>query len=155
MRAHPQTTLDLPGPDATAALGRALAARLGAGDALLLSGPVGAGKTHLARALIREAQRAAGGPIEEVPSPTYTLVQTYDAGGLEIWHVDLYRLTGTTDAAELGLEEAFDAALCLVEWPDRLGGAAPPDALRLELTDAGGGRRARLAGPAALLDGLS
>lgn len=123
-------TLELASPEATEALARALAPRLGAGDALLLEGPLGAGKTAFARALI-QALLAREGRAEEVPSPSYTLVQSYSAGALAIWHADLYRLSGPEEAEELGLAEAFAAALCLVEWPDRLGALAPADALRL------------------------
>lgn len=137
----------LPDPAATEALGRWLAGRLATGDVLLLDGPVGAGKTHLARALIRH-RLAAAGRIEDVPSPTFTLVQTYDDGAGEIWHADLYRLTHPDQIAELGLEEAFDHALCLVEWPDRLGSLTPSRALRLHLAAEGEGRRATLSGPA-------
>ncbi|MDE3120195.1 MAG: tRNA (adenosine(37)-N6)-threonylcarbamoyltransferase complex ATPase subunit type 1 TsaE [Paracoccaceae bacterium] len=122
--------LTLPSPEATAALAEWLAPRLMPGDVLLLSGPIGAGKTHFARALI-QARLAAAGLHEDVPSPTFTLVQVYDAGGVEIWHADLYRLTHPDEAVELGLEQAFDTAICLVEWPDRLGAAAPADALSL------------------------
>ena len=148
-------TLDLPDTAATDRLGRALAGRLGAGDVVGLEGPVGAGKTHLARAAIRAAQAAAGTPPEDVPSPTYTLVQTYRAGNLEIWHADLYRLSAPDEAWELGLEEAFDTALCLIEWPDRMGGL-PGGALTVALEASVGGtaRRARLSGPARIVDGL-
>lgn len=140
-------TFALPDPDATDALGRWLAGQLGPGDVLLLVGPIGAGKTHLARALIQHRLAAAGRP-EDVPSPTFTLVQVYDDGAGEIWHADLYRLTHPDQVAELGLEEAFDHALCLVEWPDRLGSLTPPQALRLVLAQDGEGRRATLTGPA-------
>jgi tRNA threonylcarbamoyladenosine biosynthesis protein TsaE len=116
--------------DATAALAAALAPVLRAGDTLLLDGPVGAGKTAFARALI-QARMAATGPVEDVPSPSFALVQVYDLPDLTIWHVDLYRLDGIADTVELGLDEAFETALCLVEWPERLGGALPPDAARL------------------------
>ncbi len=125
-------TLALPSPEATAALGAWLAPRLAAGDTLLLEGPIGAGKTHLARALI-QTRLAALGQMEDVPSPSFTLVQCYEAGGVELWHADLYRLTGPDEIAELGLEEAFERAICLVEWPDRLGPLTPPEALRLSL----------------------
>lgn len=110
-------------------LARRLAPVLAAGDTLALSGPIGAGKSVLARAIIR-----ALGVTEDIPSPTFTLVQTYDAGGLEIWHADLYRLTGADELWELGLDEAFDGALCLIEWPDRLGQDLPSSALQIELT---------------------
>lgn len=101
------------------------AAVLTAGDTLLLEGDIGAGKTAFARALIR----ARLGRMEDVPSPTFTLVQTYDDGTLEIWHCDLYRLTAPEEVLELGLSDAFDDAICLIEWPDRLGDATPADAL--------------------------
>lgn len=131
--------LDLPTEDDTARLGRALAAILHAGDCLLLEGPIGAGKSHLARALIR----ARLGREEDVPSPTFTLVQTYP-GTPDIWHADLYRLTHPDEVLELGLEDAFSTAICLIEWPDRLGAALPANPLRLSLSSAGEGRRATL-----------
>ena len=118
--------------DATAALARWIAPQLAMGDCLLLPGPIGAGKTHFARALIRHLL-AAQGLAEEVPSPTFTLVQTYQAGALEIWHCDLYRLSSPHEALELGLDDAFQTALCLVEWPDRLGSLTPEGALTLRL----------------------
>ena len=97
-------TLHLPDADATARLGQYLARHLGRGDTLLLSGPVGAGKSHLARALIR----ARFGADTEVPSPSFTLVQTYgDPGEVEVWHADLYRLSHPDEIHELGLEAAF------------------------------------------------
>lgn len=120
-------------PAATEAMARRLAAVVRTGDTILLDGPIGAGKTHFARALIGALQVAAGQAPEEVPSPSFTLVQTYRVGEGEVWHADLYRLAGPAEVAELGLDLAFDAAICLVEWPDRLGGLAPPDALRLHL----------------------
>ena len=129
--AHASGPLNLPSPEATAALAARLAPHLRAGDTLLLEGPIGAGKTHFARHLIGALQDAAGVPAEEVPSPSYTLVQSYRAGALEIWHADLYRLGSADEALELGLDDAFGTALCLVEWPDRLGPAAPADALTL------------------------
>lgn len=102
----------------TALLARLLAVTARPGQSILLDGPVGAGKTHFARAFIRARQ---GDLAEDVPSPTYTLVQTYDDPmGTEIWHADLYRLTDPSELDELGLEEAQDNAICLIEWPDRL-----------------------------------
>lgn len=152
-------TLHLPDADATAALASRIAPMLRAGDVLLLEGPIGAGKTHFARSLI-QARLAAEGQAEDVPSPTYTLVQTYDAGGVEIWHADLYRLSDASEADELGLAQAFADAIVLVEWPDRLGPLWPAGALHLSLTPegTGDGRLARLTGGprwAALLDQLA
>ena len=146
-------TVDLPSPEATEAFAAALAPHLAAGDALLLEGPVGAGKTAFARALVGALRRAAGLPPEDVPSPTFTLVQTYATGGFETWHADLYRLGDPPEIAELGLEDAFADALCLVEWPDRLGDAAPPDAARLTFATVGPGeaRRVTIDAPAAFL----
>ncbi len=125
-------TLILDGPEATEGLARAMAPRLRAGDVVGLVGGLGAGKSHFARALVLTLLEASG-RIEEVPSPSYTLVQTYDAGGLEIWHADLYRLGSAGEIAELGLDEAFRTAVCVVEWADRLGPAAPDRMLTLAL----------------------
>jgi len=104
-----------------------LARHLGSGDVILLSGDVGAGKTHFARSLI---QSILAEP-EDIPSPTFTLVQTYETEEAEIWHADLYRLTSVQEVEELGLIDAFATAICLVEWPDRLGALTPPSALSL------------------------
>ena len=123
--------LQLSDAEATTALAQRLAPRLRAGDVLLLQGPIGAGKTHFARALI-QSLLATEGRAEDVPSPTFTLVQTYAAAGMEIWHADLYRLTSPAEAEELGLEDALAEALCLIEWPDRLGSLAPANALTLD-----------------------
>ncbi|WP_209427100.1 tRNA (adenosine(37)-N6)-threonylcarbamoyltransferase complex ATPase subunit type 1 TsaE [Pararhodobacter sp. SW119] len=131
------TSLPLPDRHATERLARRLAPRLRAGDVLLLEGPIGAGKTHFARALIKALMPVA----EEVPSPTFTLVQVYDGPGFPIWHADLYRLTDPEEAVELGLAEAFETALCLVEWPERLGPCRPPNALTLRLSHAPGDSR--------------
>ena len=118
-------------PEATARFATALAPGLRAGDVLLLEGQIGSGKTHFARALIQARLAADGAPPEDVPSPTFTLVQTYDTGRIEIWHADLYRLTHPDEVEELGLLDAFAEAICLVEWPDRLGDLAPPGGLVL------------------------
>jgi tRNA threonylcarbamoyladenosine biosynthesis protein TsaE len=130
----------------TAALAARLAPQLGPGDAVLLSGPVGAGKSAFARALIRAW---LGDPKAEVPSPTFTLVQTYGEQSHTLWHADLYRLSHPDDVAELGLLAALEDAVCLVEWPDRLGLLAPSSALRLDLAPDGDGRCATFSGPAA------
>ena len=133
MNAQPATAeLTLADLDATNRLADALAQDATAGLTLLLDGPVGAGKTTLARRLIQTCQRNASQTPEDVPSPTFTIVQSYEAGPLEIWHADLYRLTDPSELVELGLDAAFDAAFCIVEWPDRLGNMAPP-ALRIDL----------------------
>ena len=116
---------------ATEALAARLAALARAGDAVLLEGPLGAGKSALARAVLRAA---AQDPALEVPSPTFTLVQSYDLpGGTAVHHFDLYRLTGPDGLLELGWDEAR-AGIVLVEWPGRLGRLTPPGALRVELT---------------------
>lgn len=129
----------------TAALAGRLAPRLAPGDTVLLSGPVGAGKSAFARALIRARLR---NPAAEVPSPTFTLVQTYDEDGGALWHADLYRLSHPDEVAELGLLAAMEEAICLVEWPDRLGPLTPASALRLDLAPEGEGRVATVSGPA-------
>lgn len=113
--------------DATAALASRIAPYLTVGDTLLLEGDIGAGKSAFARALIR----ARLDRMEDVPSPTFTLVQTYEDDDAEIWHCDLYRLTHPDEALELGLDDAFETAICLIEWPDRLGDVAPKSALTL------------------------
>ncbi|MBQ2262008.1 MAG: tRNA (adenosine(37)-N6)-threonylcarbamoyltransferase complex ATPase subunit type 1 TsaE [Loktanella sp.] len=112
---------------ATTRFASAMAALLHPGDTILLQGPIGAGKSAFARGVIR----ARLGWMEDVPSPTFTLVQTYEDPDGDIWHCDLYRLTHPDEVLELGLEEAFQTAICLIEWPDRLGADAPPDALTL------------------------
>ena len=117
----------------TESLAAALARALRPGDALLLSGPVGAGKSAFARAAIRARQAAEGCQPEEVPSPSYTLVQAYEAGPVEIWHADLYRLGDPDELVELGLDEAFQRAIVFLEWPERLGDSAPNRALHLQL----------------------
>ena len=147
--------LDLATPEDTAALGVAIGARLGVGDVLLLEGEIGAGKTHFARSLIQSLMDIP----EDVPSPTFTLVQVYDSRIGEIWHSDLYRLSAPDEADELGLSDAFTSAICLVEWPDRLGDEVPQSALMLRFTDTGQGRHVTLRWRdrawAARLEGLS
>jgi tRNA threonylcarbamoyl adenosine modification protein YjeE len=128
-------SLRLADADDTAGFAHWLAPRLRPGDCLLLQGPIGAGKTHFARALIQHLL-AEQGLAEDVPSPTFTLVQTYQTGRLEIWHCDLYRLTSPAEALELGLDEALETALCLIEWPERLGTLLPEQALTLQLDPA-------------------
>lgn len=126
----------LQNPDATEKLAEQVAAHLTPRAAVLLSGPVGAGKTHFARAAISHLLDQEG-LLEDIPSPSFTLVQTYQTAALEIWHVDLYRLSSTDELYELGLDEAFETAACLVEWPERLGELCPKDALHLQFDIAG------------------
>lgn len=116
--------------DLTALFASVLAADLRAGDCIRLEGDLGAGKSHFARALIRTR---LGDPMAEVPSPTFTLVQSYeDAGGTAIWHADLYRLSAPEELDELGLDDALADAITLVEWPDRADNL-PDDALEIRL----------------------
>lgn len=147
--AAPATPLDvrLPDPAATEALGRGLARLVRPGDVVALYGDLGAGKTALARALIRALPGPAGAETEEVPSPTFTLVQTYERRPAPVWHFDLYRLESAAEVEELGFSEALADGIALVEWPERLGDRLPGDALSVTLTfAAAGGRHARLDG---------
>lgn len=120
---------------ATAEFGAALAAAALAGDVITLSGPLGVGKTALARGFIH-----ALGHQSDVPSPSFAIVQPYEQLAPAVWHVDLYRIEHPSEIDELGLDSASDAVL-LVEWPERAGAAAWPDALRLDLDFAEGGAR--------------
>ncbi len=126
-------TLPLASEEETMALGASLAPILRPGDVVALRGDLGAGKTALARGAVQSVL----GPDTETPSPTFTLVQTYDFPVGELWHCDLYRLEQPDDALELGLEDAFADAICLIEWPDRLGPYLPDDRLDLALTITG------------------
>ena len=119
----------------TVALGGQLAALARGGDVIALCGPLGVGKTTLARGFL-----AGLGHTGEVPSPSFALVQPYEALNPPSWHVDLYRLEDGSELQELGLDSAGDAVL-LVEWPERAGDNAWPDALRLSLDFAEGGAR--------------
>lgn len=130
-------SLSLIAPEATTAFAHTLAPLLSNGDVILLQGGIGAGKTHFARSLIQHLMLEP----EDVPSPTFTLVQVYDGPDGEIWHSDLYRLSDPDEAVELGLEEAFETAICLVEWPDRLADLTPENALMMEFSVAEAGVR--------------
>lgn len=121
--------LILSSPEETAALAQRIAPVLTAGDVLLLEGDIGAGKTHFARSLIQSLLVTA----EDVPSPTFTLVQVYETQDFDVWHADLYRLSSPDEVVELGLSEAFEEAVCLVEWPDRLAELCPRSALNIRL----------------------
>lgn len=149
----PRDMIEVPLDDiaATGALGRALAGALARGDVVALAGPLGAGKTTLARGIIRaSAERAGTPPPGEVPSPTYTLVQVYDLAPVPVWHFDLYRIERPEDALELAVDEAFAAAISLIEWPDRLGPYLPAERLDVMLAlGAGDARRATIVGQGA------
>jgi tRNA threonylcarbamoyladenosine biosynthesis protein TsaE len=149
--------VDLPDEAATAGLAARLVGRARQGDVIGLQGPLGSGKTSFARAFIR----ALGGTDQEVPSPTFTLVEIYAfAGKPPVWHFDLYRLRAAEEAWELGIEEAWAEGISLIEWPERLGRLLPQEHLLLALAEgeAAGARRARLAATlawAARLDGIA
>ena len=121
--------IELPDITATQALAGRIAALAHSGDVILLEGELGAGKTELARAFIRAM---TSDPALEVPSPTFTLVQSYGVPGGLLFHFDLWRLSGPADLSELGWDEAL-AGIVLVEWPDRLGSHRPADALTISL----------------------
>ncbi|MEO8112905.1 MAG: tRNA (adenosine(37)-N6)-threonylcarbamoyltransferase complex ATPase subunit type 1 TsaE [Phenylobacterium sp.] len=129
MRLEAEGTFHLPDEAATARLGTAIAQVLKAGDAICLSGPLGAGKSTLARALVRTLTT----PGEEVPSPTFTLVQFYEGPRLKVAHFDLYRLSTPDEAYEIGLDEALDDGAVVIEWPERLRRRLPPDRLDVEI----------------------
>lgn len=145
--------IELPDEAATAALAVRIAGLARPGDVIALKGELGAGKTSFARAFIR-----ARGCREQVPSPTFTLVQLYEVGDATVWHFDGYRLRDPEEAWELGIEDAFRDGISLIEWPERFGRLIP--ARRLEITlapgttatarratlDPGGDWTARLAG---------
>ncbi|OZA94698.1 MAG: tRNA (adenosine(37)-N6)-threonylcarbamoyltransferase complex ATPase subunit type 1 TsaE [Erythrobacter sp. 34-65-8] len=129
-------TIDLPDLAAMDALGARIAARLRPGDVVALTGGLGAGKTTLARAII-----AALGHRGEVPSPTFTLIETYDSLDPPVIHADFYRLGRPEDAHELGLDDYRDGAALIAEWPDHAGGFAhEPGCLSIELQTVGAGR---------------
>ena len=138
----------LPSPEATDRLAAAVADHARVKDVIALGGDLGAGKTHFARAFIRSLAPDAG----DVPSPTFTLVQSYaaitDAGPVEIWHFDLYRLKSAEEAYDLAIEEAFAEGISLIEWPGKLGSLLPRHRLdiTLEILPDGAARRAVLSG---------
>jgi tRNA threonylcarbamoyladenosine biosynthesis protein TsaE len=131
---------DLPDQDATTRLGAAVAAALQPGEAICLTGPLGAGKSTLARGLVRALTR----PNEDVPSPTFTIVQFYNGARFPVAHFDLYRLERPEEAFEIGLDEALEDGAAVIEWPGRLGGRLPADRLDIDIAMNGEGRTARL-----------
>ncbi len=133
--------IHLPDPTATAVLAQHLAPLLARGDLVALWGDLGVGKTELARALIRSL---TGSPEEEVPSPTFTLLQSYETLAGPIHHFDLYRIRDPRELVELGWDDALAEGIVLVEWPERAGSQLPDRRLDLRLTVAGAGREALL-----------
>lgn len=125
----------------TQKLGSVLGNVLTSGDIVRLQGSLGAGKTELARALIQDIC----GPVE-VPSPTFTLVETYEGPHFPIWHFDLYRLNTPEEIWELGFEDAIEGGVCLIEWPQKAGNLVPPEALTVEMIVDGGNRTVAFAG---------
>ena len=125
-------TLHLPDEAATIELGHQIAPLLKAGDVLYLTGELGMGKSSLARAIIRTLTTAN----QEVPSPTFTLIQTYDTPAFEIAHLDLYRLKSPEESYELGLDDALAHSVFLIEWPQRLGHLGFDDRLDIVLEEA-------------------
>lgn len=139
-----ETSFVLTGEAATRKLGAQIAGGLHPGDVIALSGELGAGKTTLVRGILR-----ALGVTEEVPSPTFTLVQSYQTETLAVYHFDLYRLGSAAEMAELGIEDALDEGAILVEWPENgLPASLLENALRISLfADGPVTRDIRLAGP--------
>jgi tRNA threonylcarbamoyladenosine biosynthesis protein TsaE len=136
--------IDLKDEAATDDLAAHVGSLLRPGDVVALRGDLGAGKTAFARALIQ----SLGDPDDEVPSPTFTLVQTYETPAGSIWHFDLYRLSGADEVIELGWDEVRADGIALVEWPDRLGSLLPPDRLDIAISfgTSPGARRVTLTG---------
>lgn len=124
--------MDLEDETATQALAAQLAAAVAAPVFIALRGDLGAGKTAFARAFIRGLPGCRSD--EDVPSPTFTLVQTYESDAGTVWHFDLYRIEDPRELRELGWDDAIDDGICLVEWPEKAGGALPEDRLEIEIT---------------------
>ena len=122
--------INLPTLDATKDLAARIAKCLRVGDIVALKGPLGAGKTTLARYVIQ----GLGWMESEIPSPTFTLAQEYDFSKFTLWHFDMYRLEAPEDAFEIGVEEAFATGVSLIEWPERLGGYLPLQRLDVTLS---------------------
>jgi len=134
------TTIPLPDVAATQTLARRIAARLRPGDVLALEGTLGAGKTTLARALLE-----ALGHEGDVPSPSFTIIETYDPPGvrLPVVHADFYRLEDPSEAEEIGLDDYRCGAVLIAEWPDHAGGFGhEPDCLTVRFENAENGRQA-------------
>ena len=128
--------LNLPAEADTRAVGRRLARLARKGDVFALYGTLGMGKSVLARAFVQELCGSG-----EVPSPTFTLLQTYEAPDFEIYHFDLYRLMSPDEIFEIGVEEALYDGVSLIEWPDKMAPYLPRDIFKLELVPCGNGRK--------------
>jgi len=138
---EPGVRIDLPDEEASERLAASLAMLAGRGDLIKLEGDLGTGKTTLARSFIRTL---ADNPALEVPSPTFTLVQTYELDGASVAHMDFYRLEEPAEIDELGIDEALDAGTVIVEWPSRAADLLPPGGLLVDLSEKGSGRSAHL-----------
>ncbi len=140
-------SITLKSPEETTAFAARLGSELHPGDCVLLDGPIGSGKTHFARSVIKWLMAApdeepfpsfkfdlvkSWSDTEDIPSPTYTLVQTYDTSAGEIWHADLYRVGVVEEVVELGMIDEFETSICLVEWPEQLGELTPKNALSIK-----------------------
>lgn len=134
-----QIEISLKDEKATAQLGARLGSVLAPGDAICLSGDLGAGKSTLARGLIKTVAGAT-----EAPSPTFTFVETYETSDFLLWHLDLYRLERPEDVWELGYEDALEDGVAIIEWPERVGALAPSNALEIRLEIDGNRRNASL-----------
>ncbi len=121
--------LDLPNQSATETLGVQLSTVVNSGDIIFLHGTLGIGKSVLARAFIRAYCKTN----EDIPSPTFTVVQTYDMGPVPVFHFDFYRLETADEVLELGIEEAFSTGISLIEWPELLGESTPSDRLEIQI----------------------
>ncbi len=154
---RPETIgFELPDEVATARLAQSLAARARQGDVFALFGALGSGKTAFARAFINALPAPDGtAPTtpEEVPSPTFTLLQTYQRAPTPVWHFDLYRLVRPDEVYELGFEDALGEGILLIEWPERLGPLLPAERLelRFDFAECDEARRVTLAGTGAWL----
>jgi len=145
--AAPGRAVDIADLAALDALAIRLAAPARTGDTFALSGELGAGKTAFARAFIGALAKREGVPAPgDVPSPTFTLMQSYEIGALQLFHFDLYRLKSAEEALELGIEDACAEGIALIEWPDRLGRYLPSDRIDVRLAVTGeSSRRAEIA----------
>ena len=131
----------------TAALAAQFAGLARKGDVFALYGTLGMGKSVFARAFIQTLTSAG-----EVPSPTFTLVQSYPAKDFEIYHFDLYRLKSAEEIFELGMEEALYDGVCLIEWPEKMAGYLPEKAIKIEIRTENNGRRITISGPERLVN---